>query len=124
MPAPGSCWRSTLSRAPNFINDVVLTPDYAWFTDSLSAQLYGVPLGPGGELGDPADVVTLPLTGDWAQASRPALMRMASLSRLISRRYWSSTPRTGFLYRVDPDPGSRPRWTWAAPYSPLVTGCW
>ena len=28
-----------------FINDVVLTRDFAWFTDSMQAQLYGVPLG-------------------------------------------------------------------------------
>jgi sugar lactone lactonase YvrE len=31
--------------APTFVNDVVLTRDYAWFTDSQRPQLYGVPLG-------------------------------------------------------------------------------
>jgi hypothetical protein len=30
---------------PSFINDVVLTDDAAWFTDSLGAALYQVPLG-------------------------------------------------------------------------------
>jgi hypothetical protein len=55
------------TAAPTFINDVVLTPTVAWFTDSQQAQLYGVPRGPGGTPGDPDDVITLPLTGDWVQ---------------------------------------------------------
>ncbi|MGH8958612.1 MAG: hypothetical protein ACRDVK_08040 [Acidimicrobiia bacterium] len=34
-----------------FINDVVVTKDAAWFTDSVQANLYQVPIGPGGTLG-------------------------------------------------------------------------
>jgi len=34
-----------------FINDVVVTRDAAWFTDSNAAVLYRVPIGPGGTLG-------------------------------------------------------------------------
>jgi len=44
-----------------FLNDVVVTHDAAYFTDSLNQVLYVVPLGPGGELGA---AQTLPLTGD------------------------------------------------------------
>ncbi|MFI8091786.1 SMP-30/gluconolactonase/LRE family protein [Streptomyces sp. NPDC086080] len=44
-----------------FINDVVLLRDRAWFTDSRGAVLYGVPRGRGGTVRE------LPLTGDWEQ---------------------------------------------------------
>ena len=43
-----------------FINDVVVTPKAAYFTDSRKAVLYKVPIGPGGALGA---FQTLPLTG-------------------------------------------------------------
>ena len=36
-----------------FINDVVVTRDAAWFTDSNQPKLYRVPIGPGGALGTP-----------------------------------------------------------------------
>ena len=36
-----------------FINDVVVTKDAAWFTDSVEPTLYRVPIGPGGTLGTP-----------------------------------------------------------------------
>ncbi len=51
------------ATAPTFINDVVVTRDAAWFTDSQKPVLYRVPLGPGGELG--ASFTTVPLTGDY-----------------------------------------------------------
>src|SRR5215207_10190351 len=35
----------------SIINDVVVTRAGAWFTDSLQAKLYFVPIGPGGVLG-------------------------------------------------------------------------
>jgi sugar lactone lactonase YvrE len=44
-----------------FVNDVVVTRDAAYFTDSLNPVLYVVPIGPGGRLGEPA---ALPLTGE------------------------------------------------------------
>jgi len=47
-----------------FVNDVVVTHDAAFFTDSLNQQLYVVPLGPRGRLPGQDAVRTLPLTGD------------------------------------------------------------
>jgi hypothetical protein len=44
-----------------FINDVVLTRQAAYFTDSLVQQLYRVPIGKNGELGE---LERLPITGD------------------------------------------------------------
>ena len=52
------------SPGGSFINDVVVTKDAAWFTDSLMPVLYRVALGPGGE---PGSFTTVPLTGDFAQ---------------------------------------------------------
>jgi sugar lactone lactonase YvrE len=53
-----------LTTAQTFVNDVVVTPKAAWFTDSLNQVLYRVPIGRHGKLGRQSDVSTLPLTGD------------------------------------------------------------
>lgn len=50
---------------PTFVNDVIVTKDAAWFTESQAAVLYRVPIGPGGALGSQADVETVPLTGEF-----------------------------------------------------------
>jgi sugar lactone lactonase YvrE len=52
------------TAAQTFVNDVVVTPKAAWFTDSLNQVLYRVPIGRYGKLGRQRDVTTLPLTGD------------------------------------------------------------
>jgi sugar lactone lactonase YvrE len=49
-----------LGVGPSFINDVVITPGGAWFTNSNQAKLYFVPVGAHGALGA---VRTLDLTG-------------------------------------------------------------
>jgi len=46
--------------SPTFINDVVVTKDAAWFTDSNNKQLYRVPIGHDGAVGA---VTTVPLSG-------------------------------------------------------------
>jgi sugar lactone lactonase YvrE len=53
-----------LTTDPTFINDVVVTRDGAYFTDSLNQVLYRVPIAPNGTLGMGAE--TIPLTGDVA----------------------------------------------------------
>jgi sugar lactone lactonase YvrE len=47
-----------------FVNDVVVTREAAWFTDSLNQQLYKLPLGRHGGLPGQDEVRTLPLAGD------------------------------------------------------------
>ncbi|MCY7396029.1 MAG: hypothetical protein LH468_07750 [Nocardioides sp.] len=85
-----------------FINDVVLTDDAAWFTDSSSASLFMVPLrGPKDRL--PAAAQVLPLTGQWQQLSG------------INANGVTATPdggallvvnsASGLLYRVDTTTG-------------------
>lgn len=49
----------------SFVNDVLLTRDAAWFTESFSAQLFKLPLGRQGRIGAPE---SLTLSGDWVQS--------------------------------------------------------
>jgi sugar lactone lactonase YvrE len=51
--------------SPTFVNDVVVTRDAAYFTDSQQPVLYRLPLGPGGALPDPAEIERIPLGGDF-----------------------------------------------------------
>jgi sugar lactone lactonase YvrE len=44
-----------------FVNDVVVTQEAAYFTDSFKPIIYRVPLGPQGELPDPSQVQEIPL---------------------------------------------------------------
>ena len=46
IPAPRSR-RSNSPTGPSFVNDVVVTGDAAWFTDSFRAVIYRVDLGDG-----------------------------------------------------------------------------
>src|SRR4051812_24413866 len=50
---------------PTFINDVILTPNAAFLTDSMRPVLYKVPLGMDGQLSTQDDVLVLPLSGDY-----------------------------------------------------------
>lgn len=85
-----------------FINDVVVTRDAAWFTNSNAATLYRVPIGPEGTLGP---LETLALSG-------PA----ANLAFAFNLNGISATPDgktlivahsgLGALFTVDPDTGA------------------
>ena len=46
-----------------FVNDVIVTKDAAYFTDSFAPQLYKIPLTPSGDVAGPAE--TIPLSGDF-----------------------------------------------------------
>jgi hypothetical protein len=95
--------------APTFINDVVVTTDAAYFTESNRPVLYRVPLGPGGQLPPQDAVQALPLTGDWTQlpginangiVATPdgdALILVNSASGAI----FEVDPATGFAMSID-----------------------
>lgn len=55
----------TLATGTTFINDVIVTPDAAWFTDSRNPVLYRLPIDPSGALGAQGAVTALPLSGDF-----------------------------------------------------------
>lgn len=48
----------TLSTAPSFINDVIVTRDAAYFTNSFIPEIYKVPVAPDGTVGTP-ETITL-----------------------------------------------------------------
>jgi sugar lactone lactonase YvrE len=91
------------TTAATFVNDVVLTRQYAWFADSQHAQLYGVPLGRGGRPGKQVDVITLPLTGDWEQVAGFNANGIAQTPNRKALLVVNSA--TGLLFRVDPKTG-------------------
>ena len=49
----------------SFVNDVVVTRDAVYFTDSFRPYLYRIPLGPGGRLPDPSAAQSIALGGDF-----------------------------------------------------------
>ncbi|WP_306319274.1 MULTISPECIES: superoxide dismutase [unclassified Streptomyces] len=84
------------------VNDVVLTPGTAWFTDSYKAQLYGVALG---RRGEPGKQWTLPLKGDWEQGpdfTANGIERTPDGRALI---VVNTVAGGGSLMRVDPRTG-------------------
>ncbi|MEV1129591.1 hypothetical protein [Agromyces sp. NPDC049794] len=92
-----------LTTGTTFVNDVVLTKDGAWFTDSMQAQLYFLPIGPSGELPDQSDVLTVPLTGDWVQ--QPGFNANGIAMTPDRRALFVVQSSTGTLFRVDPASG-------------------
>ncbi|HET9289025.1 MAG TPA: hypothetical protein VFO26_15835 [Gaiella sp.] len=88
---------------PTFVNDVVLTPDAAWFTDSQQPFLYKVPLGRAGSLPDQSDVTKLPLGGDYVHQAGFNLNGIARTPDGDALLVIQSA--TGLLFRVDPSTG-------------------
>jgi sugar lactone lactonase YvrE len=84
-----------------FLNDLVVTDDAVYVTDSGIQQLDVIPLGPGGELPDPDDVETLPLSGDIE------FQQGFNTNGIEEARGWLIVVQTntGQLFRVDPATG-------------------
>ena len=91
------------TSSATFVNDVVLTKQAAWFTDSSQAQLYRVPLGRGGALPSPSRVQTVPLTGEWVQGDDLGANGITQTPDHRALLVVNTT--TGLLYRVDPATG-------------------
>jgi hypothetical protein len=85
-----------------FVNDVVVTREAAYFTDSSRPVLYRIPLGPGGELSDPSETQEIPL-GDEFDFD-PAVFPNANGIEATSNGKWLILVNTVFrsLYRVNP----------------------
>jgi sugar lactone lactonase YvrE len=93
--------------APTFVNDVVVTKDAAWFTDSLRAVLYRVPIARNGALGTQADVETVPLSGDFVL--QPGFNVNGIDATRNGKTLVVVQTNTGQLFRVDPDTGNADR---------------
>jgi sugar lactone lactonase YvrE len=94
-------FRLAPSGADTFVNDVVVTPQGAWFTDSRRMVLYRVPL----DLGSPR---TLTVTGIPLQAGNNlnGIVATANGRTLIAvqtnaGRLWRINPQTGAATAVD-----------------------
>jgi len=85
----------------SFINDVVLTKDAAWFTDSFNATLYKLPIAANGTLG--SAVTALPLTGITITAGTVNLNGISTTPDGNALLVVQSN--TGLLFRVDPETG-------------------
>ncbi|MFD0688787.1 superoxide dismutase [Actinomadura fibrosa] len=86
-----------LATGPAFVNDVVLTRDGAWLTDSTNPVLYRIPRGARGA------VKTLPLSGDIAYAA--GTNANGIVSGPGGRSLLIVQSNTGKLFRVDPRTG-------------------
>ena len=90
------------TTATSFVNDVVLTPKAAYFTDSRQSALYVVRIGHGGRLA--ATHETLTLSGDIV--IDPAVNNANGIARTPDGRALVIVQsNTGLLFRVDPDTG-------------------
>lgn len=85
-----------------FINDVALTDDGAWFTNSQQAELYFVPVDDDGDLGD---VRTLALKGPAAELSGDFNLNGIAYSR-DARRLVVAHSANQALYTVSPRTGA------------------
>ncbi len=88
-----------------FVNDVVLTDDHAYFTDSQRAVVYRLHLGRHGEPTGTFD--ELALHGDWEQVDGFNANGITTSPDGKSLLVVNST--TGNLFRVDPDDGHADR---------------
>lgn len=104
-------FQDTLDAAPlsTLVNDVIVTREAAYFTDSFAAFLYSVPLGLDGALPDQAAVKRLPLSGDFVQAPQvPGQFILNSNGiEATADGAWLVIVQTitGKLFRVDPQTG-------------------
>lgn len=88
-----------------FVNDVVLTRNAAYFTDSRRPVIYKVPLGSHGALPPSDGFVTIPLTGDYVHQegvnNGNGIARTPDGKGLIIVQ-----SSTGLLFRVNPATGA------------------
>jgi hypothetical protein len=104
-------FQDMLSAAPmsTLVNDVIVTREAVYFTDSFAAFLYRVPLGSGGALPDPAAVNRIPLSGDFVQVPQfpqapGGFVLNSNGIEATSDGKWLVIVQTvtGNLFRVDP----------------------
>ncbi|MCX4821943.1 superoxide dismutase [Streptomyces sp. NBC_01142] len=93
----------TVGSDKTMVNDVILTPGAAWFTDSFTPQIYRLPLGRQGEPG--GKVTTVPLGGDWEQGPDFTANGIARTPDGRALLMVNSMVGGGALMRVDPRTG-------------------
>jgi sugar lactone lactonase YvrE len=93
-----------LETLPSFINDVAITTDAVYFTNSFQPILYSVPLLNNGQLPQDPDVVAISLGGDYqfraGAFNANGIAATPDGKTLIIVNTWE-----GALYTVDPETG-------------------
>ena len=93
----------------SLINDVIVTREAAYFTDSFAAFLYSVPLGPDGALPAPSAAKRIPLSGDFVLAPQipgQLILNSNGIEATPDGRWLVIVQTvTGNLFRVDPHTG-------------------
>ncbi|WP_345713095.1 superoxide dismutase, partial [Kineococcus glutinatus] len=88
-----------------FLNDVEVTRDAVYVTDSSADHLVVIPLGRRGQL--PAEAATLPLTGDFDPV--PGAFNLNGVRALPDGALVATQSVTGDLFRIDPGSGATTR---------------
>jgi len=93
-----------LTTEDSFVNDVIVTRDAAYFTDSFRPYIYRVPLGARGALPDATAVEEIELSGDFVFV--PGSFNANGIEALHNGRALIVVHSSrGELYRVDPASG-------------------
>ena len=102
--------RYQLGGEQSFTNELIITPEAVWVTDSFAPVLYKLPLGPGGELPGDGDVDRLPLTGDLVYQQGETFAECFNANGIAPTPDRSGIlvvqTNTGKLFRVDPATGN------------------
>jgi sugar lactone lactonase YvrE len=96
-----------LTAAGGFVNDVIVTREAAYFTQSARAEYYRIPLRADGQLPAADEVETIPLGGEWEQVTgfnANGIEASPSGTDLII-----VNSASGVLYRVEPRSGAATR---------------
>ncbi len=90
------------AEGPTLVNDVVLTHDAAYLTDSYRAVLYRIPLLPDGAPAAASDVEVLPISGDFTLDPETPIGNQNGIVASPDERYLVvMNTAVGMLYRVD-----------------------
>lgn len=96
----------SLTSGPTFVNDVVLTREAAYFTDSVNPVLYRVARDASGA---PGELTVIPLTGDLVYGSGFNVNGIAASPD--GKTLYVVQSNTGSVYAVDPATGVTTRLT-------------
>lgn len=92
---------ATYDFTAGFLNDVIVTDEAAYITDSVVQQLIVIPLGANGSLPAAEDTVAMPLTGDLVYEAG------FNINGIAAKGDWLVLVQsnTGLLFRTDPATG-------------------
>jgi hypothetical protein len=91
------------TQTPTFINDQIITDDAVYFTDSMRAVMYKLPLGRRARPAPQPTATEIPLGGDWVQVA--GFNSNGIVATPGGRALIIVNSASGTLFRVDPDSG-------------------